>query len=484
MFDMAVAPVQQPVPAAPVALTGAEIVGLAEGLVTATRSGGAGLADGEKVAVLAALEQLKAAAAAAQAHLAVALEASQVAGQEVAGVPASRRGRGIAAQVALARRESPVRGAQHLGLARALTAEMPCTLRALEQGLLSEWRATLVVRESACLAAEDRRRLDAELAADSGRCEGWGDARLVAQARQIAYRLDPHAVVARTRRAETERHVSIRPAPETMARVSALLPVAQGVALYASLKAAADAARAAGDPRGKGQVMADTLLTRVTGLAPTDPVPVTVGLVMTERTLLAGDAEPAFLPGYGTVPAGWARDLVAAATRRTPGPGTGPGSGGGPGAGAGGDGKVRAWLRRLFTAPSTGQLVAMDARSRCFPGNLATFLDLRDQTCRTPWCDAPIVHHDHAWTYAGGGPTTIDNGQGLCQACNHAKQAPGWRARAVPGETRHTIETTTPTGHRYRSTAPPPPGTPPGPHLLNGWTEENAPPGVDLAPTG
>ena len=463
------------------ALAGAEIVGLAEDLVTAARSRGAGLADGDKVA---ALEQLKAAAAAAQAHLAVALEASQLAGQEAAGVPASRRGRGIAAQVALARRESPVRGAQHLGLARALTTEMPRTLRALEEGLLSEWRATLLVRESACLAAADRARLDAEPAADSGRCEGWGDARLVAQARRIAYRLDPHAVTARARQAEADRHVSIRPAPDTMARVSALLPVAQGVALYASLKAAADAARAAGEPRSKGQVMADTLLARVTGLAPTDPVPVTVGLVMTDRTLLRGDAEPAFLPGYGTVPAGWARDLVAAATRTSPHAGPGGGR----------DGKVGAWLRRLFTAPGTGQLVSMDARARCFPTNLAAFLDLRDQTCRTPWCDAPIAHHDHAWSHAGGGPTTGDNGQGLCQACNHAKQAPGWRARWVPGEPRHTIETTTPTGHRYRSTAPPPPGTPSGVHLHTGWTDENAPPDVgravtdpavaDLAPAG
>jgi hypothetical protein len=45
------------------------------------------------------------------------------------------------------------------------------------------------------------------------------------------------------------------------------------------------------------------------------------------------------------------------------------------------------------------------------------------------------------------------NGQGLCEACNHAKQAMGRTARPRPGP-RHTIETTTPTGHRYTSTAP------------------------------
>jgi hypothetical protein len=42
---------------------------------------------------------------------------------------------------------------------------MPHTLAALETGVLSEWRATLLVRESACLDVEDRRRLDAEPAA-------------------------------------------------------------------------------------------------------------------------------------------------------------------------------------------------------------------------------------------------------------------------------------------------------------------------------
>ncbi|MGN6440817.1 MAG: hypothetical protein ACTHL6_02825, partial [Arthrobacter sp.] len=57
-----------------------------------------------------------------------------------------------------------------------------------------------------------------------------------------------------------------------------------------------------------------------------------------------------------------------------------------------------------------------------------------------------------------GGPTTAANGQGLCEACNHTKEAPGWTAKPVPGP-RHTVATTTPTGHTYHSTAPPLPGS-------------------------
>src|SRR6516162_8531668 len=71
-----------------------------------------------------------------------------------------------AAAAALARRDSPTRGGRHLGFAKALVYEMPHTLAALECGVLSEWRATLIVRESACLDVEDRRALDAELCAD------------------------------------------------------------------------------------------------------------------------------------------------------------------------------------------------------------------------------------------------------------------------------------------------------------------------------
>jgi hypothetical protein len=51
---------------------------------------------------------------------------------------------------------------------------------------------------------------------------------------------------------------------------------------------------------------------------------------------------------------------------------------------------------------------------------------------------------------------TAANGQGLCEACNHAKQATDWHATPRPGpRSRHTVETVTPTGHTYNSTAPP-----------------------------
>ena len=144
------------------------------------------------IARIADLERLKSAAAAGQARAAAALDARRRTAEAEAGVPAGKRGRSVAGEVALARRDSPARGNRHLGFAKALVYEMPHTLAALAAGLLSEWRATLIVR--ACLGVGDRRALDAELCGDPASLEGVGDARLAAAAKAIAYRLDPQAV--------------------------------------------------------------------------------------------------------------------------------------------------------------------------------------------------------------------------------------------------------------------------------------------------
>ena len=189
---------------------------------------------------IARLERVKSAAAAGQARLTAALAEKRRTAEADAGVPRAKQCRGLASEVALARRDSPARGGRHLGFATALVFEMPHTLAALECGALSEWRATLIVRESACLDVEDRRTLDAEMCADVTKLDGLGDARITADAKAIAYRLDPQAVVDRAAKAEADRTVTIRPAPDTMTYVTVLLPVAKGVGVYAALKRAAD----------------------------------------------------------------------------------------------------------------------------------------------------------------------------------------------------------------------------------------------------
>ena len=464
-------------------------------LAAVTGDSDAGLVDRLRV-----LEELKAAASAAQARAAAALDISVRRAHARAGLPREHQGRGVAAQVALARRESPARGNRILGFAKALDTEMPCTLRALSEGRISEWRATLLVRETACLSVEDRRLVDREVAGDPAELEGLGDGRLIGRIRRITQGIDQEALVRRAAKAAADRYVSCRPAPDTMTYLTGLLPVAQGVAVFAALSREADSLRARGDERGRGQIMADTLVQRVTGLSQADRVPLEVQLVMTDRTLLAGSDEPAYLQGYGVVPAMWARDAVRktrsdgnevpgnsragtptgngsgsvgdAGNRSVRSAGTGSGSGRGnaglcptpdaeyegPAATGGGSVSPDLWLRRLYTAPVAGELIGMDSKARFVPESLARFISVRDQTCRTPWCNAPIRHRDHIQPHRTGGTTDAGNLQGLCEACNQAKEAPGWRAEGVDTPGRHTVRITTPTGHTYQSTAPPLPG--------------------------
>ncbi len=392
--------------------------------------------DAERVDLLRALEELACAAAGAQVVVTADFAASQKEAQAQAGVPAARCGRGLASQVALARRESPHRGQRHLGLAMVLPTEMPHTLQALRAGLVTEFRATVMAQETACLSREHRRTVDRAIAGDPDAFSAYSDRELLADVRRLAYKLEPGSVVERRRKAESERRVTLRPAPDVMSQLSALLPVAQGVAVYAALVREADRLRAAGDERSRGQLMADTLVARVTGARPATAggppvVPTTLNLVVSDRTLLGGCDDPAHLDGLGQVPADLARQLAHDAV----------------------DAGLKLWLRRLYSGPDR-RLVAMDSRSRLFPKALARLIVLRDQLCRTPWCGAPIRHLDHAHDHDAGGETSAENGQGLCEACNYAKEAPDWRAGPAPGG---AIVTTTPTGHTYASFAPPSP---------------------------
>lgn len=396
--------------------------------------------DAERLAQVEALESIKGAAAAAQAAVARDFDASQREAQAVAGVPASRRGRGVGEQYGLARRESPARGARLLGLARVLP-ELPHTQAALAAGEITEWKATLVARATATLSLDDRLGVDAELA---GRLGALSNREVEAGARAIAYRRDPAAFVDLARRAEAGRYVNVRPAPDLMAYVTAYLPMPQAVAIEAALRAAVPLTRVhdGGADRTDHQIRADVFFSRLTGRDDAHDIPWEVGLVVGEGTLLGGDDEPAEVPGFGPVPAPAVRRILRQAG----------GHDGFPPA----DDDAHVTLRRLFAGTSDGSLVARDSRARLFTGRLRRFVVGRDKSCRTPYCDGRIRDVDHARSVARGGTTSARNAQGLCARCNKAKEAPGWSAEPVdaPGFA-HTVETRTPTGRRYRTHAPP-----------------------------
>lgn len=502
--------------------------------------------DAELLALVTALESVKSAVCAAQARLAVVVERLRREDEAAAGVPAGQRGRGVAAEIALARRESPYRGSRLLGLAKALVHEMPHTMALLSRGELNEWRATLMVRETATLDLADRMAVDAELAAELPRLS---DRQIADRARVAAYRLDPTSPLRRGRHAVTERYVNLRPAPDTMAILTAYLPVVDGVSCFAALRRAAQTSTAEGDPRSLAQIMADTLTERLTGRSPAVGPDIEVNVIMTDRAMFSdnptstgsapdatadpactdpvgdpvesvsaspdsadgavpaapigdpaclpdatdddgiaaavelhrtrpqshdslnrhraetahdgGIDEPAFIVGYGPVPAAFARQLLRGGTtadpdrRATQGPVDANSTDRSPTDRSPIQASV--WLRRVLTDPVTGIMTNLDTRRRLFNREQRRHLILRDAYCRTPWCGAPIRHADHVVPRSRAGATSIDNGQGLCVRCNQVKEAPGWSARVSPEEGdpgSASVSLTTPSGMVYRSAPP------------------------------
>ncbi len=368
-----------------------------------------------------------------QYRLAAELLRERVCERVAAGLPQDRWQQGVAAEVGLALHMSPNAAAKFVARAVELEKTMPHTRARLREGDLSPEAIPVIVGGLAHLDASDRHQADELLCSDPSTLAGCGPRRIGDLVQKVAYELDAQGTVDRNASAEKDRTVTIRPLPEGMARVSLLLPVAQGVGVYAALrKHAATLIGIGADLRTRGQIMADTAFARITGREAADGQPVTVNLTMPATVLLGDRPGTAHLDGGGTVPAEIARNLVGRATA----------------AGV-------AWVKRLYIAPESGAVVGMDSRQRCFPDGLAEMIRARDRYCRTPYCDAPIAHTDHINPHAKGGATSFENGQGLCAACNYAKEASGWHSQVVPDAAgRHTVETRTPSGHVHRSTAP------------------------------
>src|SRR6476659_891611 len=218
--------------------------------------------DAARIDLIAALESMKGVCAGAQAAATVGFAATQTAEGLAARTRPEVIRRSIAGQVALARRDAQHRGGRHVGLAAALHTELPHTRRALDHGRISEWQATLICRETACLDPNLRRLADHKLAPELGVV---GDRRLAQGAARIVADLDAAAVADRARRAARDRRVTVRPAPDTMAYLTALLPAAVAVAPYDALTSYTQLVVGDGDHRGRGQIMADTLVDRLTG---------------------------------------------------------------------------------------------------------------------------------------------------------------------------------------------------------------------------
>ena len=115
------------------------------------------------------------------------------------GVPPERRDRGLADQVALARRVSPHRGLRDVALALALRTDLPHTRAAFRSGRIDAFKASLVGRETASLSAEHRAGVVDERLWEPTptRAPRLSPRRLVGRLQKAAAGLDPASVVRR-----------------------------------------------------------------------------------------------------------------------------------------------------------------------------------------------------------------------------------------------------------------------------------------------
>src|SRR5690625_781471 len=410
-----------------------------------------GHSEADKIDQLQLLERAKRALAAVQAEVTNAFVAQRQAAETDARIPTSLQLKGIEAEVGLARGESPYVGAALTHTATALCTVLPNTMAALAEGRVSEYHARIVAEQTNHLSAAHRREIDAAIAHRLGKASTSQLRKLV---QGHAYRLEPEAAAQRAAQNQDRRGVSLDPAGDGKVYVTAELTTHQGLAVMDALtkltdkrlaakakatktngeagaaetaKDAGAAETAEGGSLSRDQTMADVFVELLTGQTTAEGVTAEVVVVMDDTTLFGGHDLPAWIPGHGPLPSRMVKDWLA-------------------------DPAAETFLRRMYTRPTDGQLVALESRRRRFPKGIANMLLLRDDTCATPGCNSPIEDADHRQPWAAGGPTSWENATGLCKRCNQRKENRGWRYTGTIDE----LTVTTPTGHRYTVDTRPP----------------------------
>lgn len=333
-------------------------------------------------------------------------------------------------------KESRSVAGRSLATCRRLVQSMPGMLTALAEGTLNPRSVHTVGSAMGPVPPHVRELVDTMLTAQLPDLQDCGTREISDHVARMLHALDPEGAAERHRRAMKDRHVTITREDHGMASVRALIPAIDAARIRKGLSVAAEGARAAGDRRGHQQIMADMFADALVGRGDgIDPTTLDIGIIITDRSLLApAHADAATIEGFGPVPYDHVREAMLRAV----------GSGGE-------DTDLALTIRNLYADLDVGQLVGVEARSRAFPASLRRFLTLAHQTCRAPFCNAPIRQMDHIVPWSQGGATSLDNGNGTCGGDNQ-KEESGESVRVIHDEdgTRRTVEWTTRYGQKSR----------------------------------
>ncbi|OMC42510.1 HNH endonuclease signature motif containing protein [Mycobacterium sp. IS-1264] len=333
----------------------------------------------------------------------------------------------VVAEVAAAMRISRGRAAGRLRYAIALRERLPRVAEVFARGDVDLRLITTVVSRTELIEdAEVIAGLDAALAQHARRWMQFSERKLVERVDMWVARFDPAGLRVPRQRSD-DRYVEFLPAAPGLAGFYAQLHSTDGAALDRALDELADTV-CRDDPRTKKQRRADALGALAAGLeglrchcgavdcaaAQRDPNTNVVIHVLAEEAAVNGDSQtPAYLPGFGAVPAPLLRDLAASAK-----------------------------IKSLPIAQPKSEAGYRPSAA------LAEFVRFRDLTCRFPGCDAPaeVCDIDHTVPFPLG-PTHPSNLKLLCRHHHLLKTFYSeWRDLQLPDG---TVVWTSPSGRTY-----------------------------------
>ncbi len=307
---------------------------------------------------------------------------------------------------------SPSAAGHTVASARRLVTSMPHLLAAMGTGKATAAAVYAAAGAASVLDQHQCEEVDAMLHARLPDLSAAGTRKWKQAVAAAIGELDPEGSVLRHRRARRGRHVTFTPGEHGMATISVQMPAIEARLVRKRLSLEAERRLVEGAKGGHGALMVDALTDTVLGREDAmGQVALDVGVIITDRALFhPGSGDVAQIEGYGPVPAEAVREQLRAVTVDPIAPEQDTFGTDGP--------AVRAVIRRLYTHPTSGELVSMDSRARAFPPALGRFLSWRDSSCRGPFCNASSRHHDHITPHSRGGPTSADNGQDVCAHCN------------------------------------------------------------------
>ncbi|GAB3276054.1 HNH endonuclease signature motif containing protein [Microbacterium lacusdiani] len=339
--------------------------------------------------------------------------------------------RSMAAEVALATRESPRAVQGRMDRAYTLVTRFPATHAALGEGRITSRHAQVIAEAGADLDEDAvRAAFEGEILPLGAKATPY---RTKALAARVAEKYQPVSATVRHEEARERRGVWVEDQPDGQAVLCISGPAYMIHAAHDRLTAQARVVKrarggsedpaVAADERGLGRLRADLALDLLlSGMPSGHPVEqhinATIEVTIPVTTLAGLDDEAALLGGYGPIDADTARRLAAGAV---------------------------GW-ERLFLHPDTGALLTVDHRTPTAAQR--RYLLARDGTCRVPGCATKAKHCDidHTIPWSKDGPTSVDNTAHLCEPHHMMKHHSPWGVDQVG---RGILRYRSPAGYEY-----------------------------------